>query len=174
MDIVEQLTERAKAQRRAVALPEGDDPRILRAARRWYARGEPDSLAPGRIERVVVRLGVAHGKNAGFIGRDAVLRQREEGLKKRLVQFALEDPEPLLYHYERIRRDGEIVGYLTSGMFGHTVGTAIGMGYLHYDADVTRDWIEAGRYHIEIAGEPCPTRASLGPFYDPRRERMLA
>ena len=66
---------------------------------------------------------MALGKNAGFIGRDVVLRQREEGVKKRLVQFALEDPEPLLYQYEPIHRDGEIVGYLTSGMFGHTVGT---------------------------------------------------
>ena len=116
---------------------------------------------------------VAHGKNAGFIGRDAVLRQRDEGVKKRFVQFALEDPEPLLYHYEPIRRDGEIVGYLTSGMFGHTVGTAIGMGYVHYDAGVTRDWIEAGRYHIEIAGELFPARASLRAFYDPKRERVL-
>ncbi|MDE0059216.1 MAG: FAD-dependent oxidoreductase [Defluviicoccus sp.] len=117
---------------------------------------------------------VALGKNAGFIGRDAVLRQREEGVTKRLVQFALEDPEPLLYHYEPIRRDGEIVGYLTSGMFGHTVGAAIGMGYVRRDAGVTREWIEAGRYEIEIAGKTWPARASLTAFYDPRRERVLA
>ncbi|MCE2491171.1 MAG: GcvT family protein [Alphaproteobacteria bacterium] len=117
---------------------------------------------------------VAHGKNAGFIGRDAVLRQRETGVNKRLVLFALEDPEPLLYHYEPIHRDGEIVGYLTSGMFGHTVGAAIGMGYVGHEAGVTREWIEAGSYDIEIAGKRCPARASLTAFYDPERKRILA
>ena len=117
---------------------------------------------------------VAHGKNAGFIGRDAVLRQRETGVDKRLVLFALEDPEPLLYHYEPIHRDGEIVGYLTSGMFGHTVGAAIGMGYVGHEAGVTREWIEAGSYDIEIAGKRCPARASLTAFYDPERKRILA
>ena len=117
---------------------------------------------------------VAHGKNAGFIGRDAVLRQRETGVNKRLVLFALEDPEPLLYHYEPIHRDGEIVGYLTSGMFGHTVGAAIGMGYVGHEAGVTREWIEAGSYDIEIAGKRCPARASLAAFYDPGRKRILA
>ena len=117
---------------------------------------------------------VAHGKNAGFIGRDAVLHQRETGVDKRLVLFALEDPEPLLYHYEPIHRDGEIVGYLTSGMFGHTVGAAIGMGYVGHEAGVTREWIEAGSYDIEIAGKRCPARASLTAFYDPERKRILA
>ena len=116
---------------------------------------------------------VAHGKNAGFIGRDAVLRQRETGVDKRLVLFVLEDPEPLLYHYEPIHRDGEIVGYLTSGMFGHTVGAAIGMGYVGHEAGVTREWIEAGSYDIEIAGKRCPARASLAAFYDPERKRIL-
>lgn len=117
---------------------------------------------------------VAYGKNAGFIGRDAVLRQRDTGVGKRLVLFALEDPEPLLHHFEPIRRDGEIVGYLTSGMFGHTVGAAVGMGYVGREAGVTREWIEAGSYEIEVAGERFPARASLTPFHDPRRERILA
>ena len=80
------------------------------------------------------------------------MRQKEAGLTKRLVMFALEDPEPLLYHYEPIRRDGEIVGYLTSGMFGHTVGRALGMGYVSRDEGMTNAWIESGTYDIEIAG----------------------
>ena len=117
---------------------------------------------------------VALEKNADFIGRDAVLRQREAGVNKRLVLFALEDAEGLLYHYEPIHRDGEIVGYLTSGMFGHTLGAAVGMGYVRNEAGVTREWIEAGRYAIEIAGEILPARASLRPFYDPARKRILA
>ena len=116
---------------------------------------------------------VALQKNTGFIGREAILRQKEAGLNKRLVMFALEDPEPLIYHYEPIRRDGDIVGYLTSGMFGHTIGTAIGMGYVTHDAGVTNAWINSGTYDIDIAGERFPARASLQAFYDPARERIL-
>ncbi|MBH62445.1 MAG: FAD-dependent oxidoreductase [Alphaproteobacteria bacterium] len=116
---------------------------------------------------------VALGKNAGFIGRDAVVRQKEGGVTKRLVTFVLEDPEPLVYHYEPIRRDGDIIGYLTSGMFGHTVGAAIGMGYVNNSGGVTKDWIEAGSYDIDIAGERFAARATLAPLYDPKRERIL-
>lgn len=116
---------------------------------------------------------VALKKNAGFIGRDAILRQKDTGLTKRLVTFALEDPQPLLYHYEPIRRDGEIVGYLTSGMYGHTIGAAIGMGYVTNEGGVTREWIESGTYDIDIAGERFTARPSLSAFYDPKRERIL-
>ncbi|MDX1402715.1 MAG: FAD-dependent oxidoreductase, partial [Kiloniellales bacterium] len=61
----------------------------------------------------------AFEKNIPFIGRDALLSQKEKGVSRRMVQFALKDPEPLLYHNEPIWRDGEIVGYLTSGNYGH-------------------------------------------------------
>ena len=57
-----------------------------------------------------------------FIGRDAVLRKREAGLGRRLLQFRLSDPEPLLYHGEPILRDGRIVGHVTSGNYGHALG----------------------------------------------------
>lgn len=61
-----------------------------------------------------------------FIGRDAVLRKKEEGLKLRMLQFRLTDPEPLLYHAEPILREGAIVGYLTSGNYGHHLGVRSG------------------------------------------------
>jgi glycine cleavage system aminomethyltransferase T len=56
---------------------------------------------------------VAMDKPGGFIGREALLRQKERGLTRRLVQFVLEDVEPLLYHNEPVLRDGEIVGRIT-------------------------------------------------------------
>ena len=65
-----------------------------------------------------------------FIGRDAVLRKKETGLSKRLVQFKLTDPEPLLYHNEPVMRDGEVVSYLTSGVYGHHLGAAMGMAFM--------------------------------------------
>ena len=76
-------------------------------------------------------LGFAVKPDKGdFIGRDAVLRRRDEGLSRRLLQFRLRDPEPLLFHNEAIVRDGRIVGIVTSGNYGHHLGAAIGLGYV--------------------------------------------
>ena len=94
--------------------------------------------------------------------------------KKRLVQFALDDPEPLLYHNEPVYRDGEIAGYLTSGNYGHHLGRAIGLGYLAHADGVNADFVTSGRYEIEIACERFPARASLRPLYDPGSERVEA
>ncbi len=117
---------------------------------------------------------VAWDKPGGFIGREALLRQKEEGVKRRLVQFALDDPEPLMHHNEPIWRNGEIVGYITSGMFGHAVGKSLGMGYVANEDGVDADFINAGTYEIEIACQRYPATASLKPFYDPRSERVKA
>ncbi len=105
-----------------------------------------------------------------FIGRDAVLRKKEEGLANRMVQFRLTDPEPLLYHHEPIIRDGEMVGYLTSGNYGHHLGAAIGMGYVPC-AGESADQVTASSYEIEVAGVRVMAEASLRPIYDPKSER---
>ena len=105
-----------------------------------------------------------------FIGRDAVIRKRDEGLATRMVQFQLTDPEPLLYHNEPILRDGEIVGYLSSGAYGHHLGAAIGMGYVPCKGQ-SRDDILASAYEIDVAGVRVPAVASLRPIYDPKAER---
>ena len=115
---------------------------------------------------------VRFDKNQPFIGRDALLRQKEQGLTKRLVQFALEDPDPLIYHNEPIYRDGEIVGYVTSANYGHHLGRAIGMGYVNNPDGVDADYVNAGNYEIEVACERVPAQASLRPMYDPKSERM--
>ena len=70
-------------------------------------------------------------KKDGFVGRDALLRQREAPLGRRLVMFTLADPEPLLLGDEPIWRDGVLVGRITSGAYGHTLGRSVGMGYVH-------------------------------------------
>lgn len=108
---------------------------------------------------------------ADFIGRDAVLRKREAGLSKRLVQFKLRDPAPLLYHAEPILRDGQVVGYITSGSYGHHLGAAMGMGYVPCEGETAAELL-ASTYEIEIAGERFAAEASLKPFYDPKSERV--
>ncbi|KMW58106.1 Sarcosine dehydrogenase [Candidatus Rhodobacter oscarellae] len=106
-----------------------------------------------------------------FIGRDAVLRKKEEGLKNRLLQFKLTDPEPLLFHNEALIRDGEFVGYLSSGNYGHSLGAAIGMGYVPCAGETAAE-VLASRYEIEIAGVRVAAEASLRPMYDPKSERV--
>ena len=117
---------------------------------------------------------VAWDKPGGFIGREALLEQRDAGVSQRLVQFLLEDPEPLLYHNEPVYRDGAIAGYITSGMYGHALGGAVGLGYISGAARVDADFIAAGRYEIEVAGVRYAARASLKPFYDPMGARIRA
>ncbi|TDE36010.1 GcvT family protein [Antarcticimicrobium sediminis] len=108
-----------------------------------------------------------------FIGRDAVLRKRETGLERRLLQFRLSDPEPLLYHNEPILRDGQIVGYLSSGAYGHHLGGAIGMGYVPCTGE-TAQQVLASAYEIDVAGTRVRAEASMKPMYDPKSERVRA
>ncbi len=107
-----------------------------------------------------------------FIGRDVILRQKEKPLSKRLVQFLLRDPEVMLYHHEPIRRDGEIVGHLTSGSYGHTLGGSVGLGYVRCAEGVSKDWMASGDWSIEVGGERIPAKASLRALYDPIGERI--
>ncbi len=116
---------------------------------------------------------VAWDKKGGFIGREALLRQRERGhLPKRLVQIRLADPERLLFHDEPILRNGQIVGSVTSGAFGFRLNASFGMGYAHSPEGVRQDWIEDGCFAVEVAGEPVPALLRFRPFYDPLSRRV--
>ena len=106
-----------------------------------------------------------------FIGRDAVLRKKENGLDRRLLQFVLNDSEPLLYHNEPILRDGELVGHLTSGNYGHTIGAAIGLGYVPCKDETVSD-ILASNYEIDVAGSKIRADVGIKPIYDPKSDRV--
>ena len=108
-----------------------------------------------------------------FIGKSAVAARKETGPKSRMVQFLLTDPEPLLYHNEPILRDGQIVGYLSSGNYGHTLGGAVGMGYVPCDGEKPAD-VLASTYEIDVMGTRVAATASLRPLYDPKSERTKA
>ncbi len=110
-------------------------------------------------------------KPGGFIGRDALARQKEQGLGTRLVQFRLDDPAPMLYHNEPIWRGDEIAGYVRSGMYGHTLGGAVGLGYVDVPADGD---VLGAAYEIEVAGTRYAATTSLKPLYDPTNARIKA
>jgi 4-methylaminobutanoate oxidase (formaldehyde-forming) len=116
---------------------------------------------------------VSWSKSGGFIGRDALARQKQAGVKRRLVQFALEDSDRLLYHNEPIWRDNILVGRITSGMFGHSVGKSLGMGYVENRGEIVdAGFVNSGKYEIEVAGARIAAHASLSAFYDPNSARV--
>ena len=107
-----------------------------------------------------------------FIGKDAFLYAKSQGLPaRRLVQFKLDDPEPLLYHNEPIVMNDDIVGYLSSAMYGHSLGRAIGMGYVKAPA-LTTEKLNNANFEIEIATERYSAQASLRSLYDPNNEKL--
>ncbi|MEM7733767.1 MAG: glycine cleavage T C-terminal barrel domain-containing protein, partial [Pseudomonadota bacterium] len=106
-----------------------------------------------------------------FIGKGAVADRKESGPHNRMVQFLLEDPEPLLFHNEPIVRDGEYVGYLSSGNYGHHLGGAIGLGYVPSKGEKAAD-VLGSSYEIDVMGTKVKATASLKPMYDPKSERV--
>ena len=110
-------------------------------------------------------------RKGDFIGREAVLRKEQAGLDRRIMQFRLKDPEPLMFHNEAIVRDGRIVGPVTSGNYGHFLGAAVGLGYVPCTGQSDADLLGA-RYEIEIAGKRHEAVASLVAMYDPKSERV--
>ena len=117
----------------------------------------------------------AFDKPGGFIGREAVLRQRDAGVPhKRLLQFRLEDPAESLFHEEPVYADGQVVGLITSGMYGHRVDASLGMGYVRCPHPVTPQWIASARFEIGVGDRRVAARAQLGPWYDPKGERVRA
>jgi len=119
---------------------------------------------------------VAWDKKGGFIGKKSLERQRERNIQpKRLVCLALEDNSataPMIYHEEPIYRNGVIVGSTTSGAWGHRVNLSLGLGYVKNDVGVTKDWIESGRWEVELAWKRCDAKVQLQSFYDPKGERI--
>ena len=143
--------------------------RMEKAYRHWGHDISPDE------NPVEAGLGfaVAWDKPAGFIGQAAAAAARERGVHQRLTQFRLPATAPLLYHNEPIWRDGVLVGRITSGMFGHTAQAPLGMGYVSAAAELaTAEWIGAGTYEIEVAGERFAADASLKPWFDPSSARV--
>jgi 4-methylaminobutanoate oxidase (formaldehyde-forming) len=140
--------------------------RMEKAYRHWsHDITDEDTPVEAGLE-----FAVRFGKDGGFIGRDALLEQKEVGVSRRLVQFRLADPEPLLYHNEPIWRGNELVGHITSGAYGHSLGACIGLGYVAVEPGT--EGIPDGSFEVEVAGVRVPAEASLRPFYDPGSQRI--
>jgi len=114
---------------------------------------------------------VAWDKPVEFNGKQALERARSDR-SQRLVCLRVDDPEPLLYGGEAVHRDGDWIGYLQVGGFGHTVGTSVGLAQVRNADGVTADWLAGGGFEVIINGQPYPATVQFQPFYDPQRARV--
>ncbi len=143
--------------------------RIEKAYRHWSHDIGPDDtpLQAG------LGFAVAWDKTSLFRGRDALFKQRDDGVHRRLLQFAVHNADAMLHHHEPILRNGESVGWITSGCWGHTLNAAVGLGYARRrdGGAVDAHWLKEGTWEIDIAGQRFAAEASIRPMYDPTGAR---
>ena len=111
-------------------------------------------------------------RNTPFKGREAIEAQKRDGVTKRFACFTVPDPGITLLGRETIYRNDRRVGWLSSAGFGHTLGQPIGYGYVRDPDGVDADYLEAGRYELEVATERVPAVFHAQPLYDPRNEKV--
>jgi 4-methylaminobutanoate oxidase (formaldehyde-forming) len=109
-----------------------------------------------------------------FIGRVAAQRAASGPLRKMLASFTCDDPSVVLLGRETILRNGEPVGYLSSGGFGYTIGQPIGLGYVRRAEGVDASFVMDGSYELVVATEKVACHVSLRPWYDPEGLRLKA
>jgi len=107
-----------------------------------------------------------------FIGRAALIAQQSQPRLKRFAGFAVDDDRITLLGRETIYRNGERVGWLSSGGYGYSVGFSIGYGYLRYTSDISDDWMQEGHYELEVAAERVPCRYLSEVPWDPESRRV--
>jgi sarcosine dehydrogenase len=142
--------------------------RLEKGYRAWGADIGPDHSP------LVAGLGwaVKLKSNTPFQGRAALEAQATKKLPRLLAGFTA-DPSIVLLGRETIYRDGNPLGWLTSGGYGHTVGRSIGYGYVRDPENgVDRDKLLSGRYELEVATMRVPAEIFFDPLYDPMMSRI--
>ncbi len=110
--------------------------------------------------------------NCDFIGRAALLERQEKPLPKLLACFTIDDPGVVLLGRETILRNGERVGWLSSGGWGYTLAQNIGFGYVRNASGVDRDYVLSGKYELEVATRRIACKVHLKPLFDPAMSRI--
>lgn len=144
--------------------------RLEKGYRVWGADLSPD-LTPFECG---LGFAVSFKKNADFIGRAALEPLRGKTPKKRIVTFAVADPEAIILGGEAIYRDGVVAGQIYSGGRGFTVDKEIGLGALSSPDGVDDATVKAGRYELEIAMRRYPAEVTTEPLYDPKGARLAS
>ena len=143
--------------------------RLEKAYRHWgHDIGPEDSPLEAGLG-----FAVAWEKDCDFVGREALERQRDEGITRRLVQLQVDNPQVMLHHDEPFYRNGVAMGLTTSGGWGYTLNAAVALGYARGEAgQLDAQWVREGDWQVEVAGQRHPATASLRPAYDPQNARI--
>jgi 4-methylaminobutanoate oxidase (formaldehyde-forming) len=146
-----------------------DTLRLEKGYRAWARELTPDDTPWQAGLGWAVKL----DKAGGFIGREALVEAKVRPLDRRLVSVVLKDPAPLLWGGETLLRDGRPVGDLTSAAYGHSLGAAVGLGYMKRPDGEAIDaaWLAAGKVEVDLAGHRFEATVSLRPPYDPAGQR---
>ncbi len=160
------LEEGKKVGLRLVGMQAVNSLRLETGYRHWESDITPDDTP----YEAGLGFGVKLDKD-DFIGKTALLNQKKEGLKRKLVMFTLEDPNIMLYGSEPIYRDGVWMENMTSGAYGFKLGSAVGMGYVKSEQQISEDWIISGKYEIEVEGKMIPAKVHIRSPYDPKNQR---
>src|SRR5262245_13663776 len=116
---------------------------------------------------------VAWDKPGGFIGRDALLKAREQGPpRQRVVSLIVDDPGADLFGNEPVLAGREWAGYVRAA-YGHTVGGPVGLAQVARDDGVTGQWLKEGDFRVRTPDGEIPARLQIAPPYDPQRLRIL-
>jgi 4-methylaminobutanoate oxidase (formaldehyde-forming) len=142
--------------------------RLEKGYRAWSSDLTPDHTPLQAGLGFAVKLDA----NTPFLGREALVEQRQRGLTRRLACFTTQDSGIVLLGRETIYRDGERVGWLTSGGYGYTVDKSIGYGYVRSEDGVDREYLSSGDYQLEVASRRVPATIHFRSLYDPRNERI--
>lgn len=143
-----------------------DSLRLEKARRLWGHEIGPDYTP------LEAGLGFAVDMNKGnFNGRIALEQQHQNGSNRKLVSFTVDDPNVVLFGKETIFRNGEHVGWLTSGGFGHTIGKPLGMGYVRHKHAIDKAFLTSGEYELEVRTRRVSAAIHLRPVYDPENAR---
>lgn len=113
-------------------------------------------------------------KNTDFLGRRALEAAQGQPRKKAFAGFTVDNPDIVLVGRETILRNGEPVGYLTSGGFGYTLGKNIGYGYVRDAAGLDDAFLTDGSYELVVAMERTPAKIHFEPLYDAAGARVKA
>jgi 4-methylaminobutanoate oxidase (formaldehyde-forming) len=142
--------------------------RLEKAYRAWGADISADTTPDEAGLSFAVRKDFARP----FLGREALAAQRGGKLTRRLAVFTVDDPTVVLLGRETIIRNGAPVGWLSSGGYGYTLATNIGLGYVRNEGGVDDAWLLEGHYRLEVARAEVPAKIGLRPLYDPKGERV--
>jgi glycine cleavage system aminomethyltransferase T/glycine/D-amino acid oxidase-like deaminating enzyme len=142
-----------------------DSLRLEKGYRVWGADLSPDVTPYEAGLGFCVRL----GKPGGFLGAAALAGARERGLTRRLRCLTLDDPRAVCLGNEPVRVGGEVVGRVTSGGYGYTVGRSIAYAYLPVAAGEPGTKVEVG-----VFGTWVPGVVTREPLYDPSGDRVRA